>query len=190
MKTDLVIAPRDASKAPSLLILSMSLVLAACRNEPVATQASGISDATVASASTTAVDANKNFTGVWGSAQTPMTTTFSNTTVRDVVHPTAGGSGIRLHFSNLFGGQLVTLQDVSIGIVSQGAAETTGSSVPVTFNSGQTTLTMKAGAEAVSDTVPLTYQEGASLAITFYLPGPAGATRAPGRRGDDFRRRQ
>lgn len=97
---------------------------------------------------------------------------WSNMTLREEVSVGLGGSQLRLHLSNEFASDAVTFAHVSVGQQLNGAA-TAGSPTAVTFNSGATSVTMAAGAEATSDAVTLTTTPGERLLISLFIPSTA-----------------
>lgn len=77
---------------------------------------------------------------------------------------------LRIHFSNRFGSGPVTLGPVTVGVVASGPTVVGGSLRPVTFN-GSPTVTIPAGAEALSDPVSLSFSAFQDLAISVSVPG-------------------
>jgi lysophospholipase L1-like esterase len=98
---------------------------------------------------------------------------YAGFTIRNVVHPTAGGDRVRVHLSNRFGTQPVLFGHVTVA-VSAGAGG--AASVPVRdvlFN-GRPEFTIPAGAEAISDPVALRVPSGRDLLISTWTPQPSG----------------
>ena len=94
---------------------------------------------------------------------------FDNQTIRQIVHPTVGGSQIRLVLTNVFGTAPLTIGAAHVALRDSGAAIVAASDRAVTF-SGQPTIAIPAGAMLLSDPVALTFPAAADLAIDLYLP--------------------
>lgn len=115
--------------------------------------------------------------GDTGTPWYPLPETFQGQTVRQIVHPNAGGPAIRLRLSNVFGDQPLVVGRATV------ATRTTASSVDaasvrrVTF-AGRAGVTVPAGRELLSDPVPYRLATGRDLAVDLYLPGKlVGTTR-------------
>lgn len=93
---------------------------------------------------------------------------LTNQSLRMVVTPHLGGSSIRIHLSNRFGGSAVTFGRVTVGKQTSGPAVETV--VPVLFG-GTPAVTIPAGAEVVSDPVALTFAAFDPLAVSIFVPG-------------------
>lgn len=99
---------------------------------------------------------------------------FSDQTIRLIVSPHLGGDSIRLHFSNRFQSQPVSIDGVFVGISASGATLAQGSNTPVTFN-GSASTSIASGREVVSDPVSITTVPFQSLAISIHISGLAVA---------------
>ena len=95
-----------------------------------------------------------------------------DTTVRQTVHITVGGSRVRVRFSNSFGGAALPLTAAAVARPVGGRAGVPaivpGSSRPLTFG-GRRSVTVPVGAQIVSDPVPLPAGRGENLTVTVYL---------------------
>jgi lysophospholipase L1-like esterase len=95
-----------------------------------------------------------------------------DTTLRQTVHTSIGGSSVRLRFSNAFGGAALPITAVSVARPAGGragsAAIEPGTARPVTF-SGRPGISVPVGAQAVSDPVDLDVPAGSELTVTVYL---------------------
>ena len=95
-----------------------------------------------------------------------------DTTVRQTVHITVGGSRVRVRFSNAFGGAALPLTAAAVARPVGGRAGVPaivpGSSRPLTFG-GRRSVTVPVGAQIVSDPVPLPAGRGENLTVTVYL---------------------
>jgi lysophospholipase L1-like esterase len=94
---------------------------------------------------------------------------FSGATLRQIVHVSAGGSQVRVRFSNEFGSDPLTLSDARVALSAGGAAIKDGSDHPVTFG-GASSVRIPPGAAIDSDPVALTVAPLSDLAISFYVP--------------------
>ncbi len=104
--------------------------------------------------------------GVWTTATALLEDVrLADVTIRMVVHPHAGGDGLRVRLSNVFGTAPVLLGPVRV--------EGTGGSQAVTFGGGSACVTVPAGEVAVSDPVPsFAVTGGTDVAVTVVVPGP------------------
>ncbi|MBB4790139.1 lysophospholipase L1-like esterase [Streptomyces nodosus] len=95
-----------------------------------------------------------------------------DTTLRQTVHVTAGGSRIRLRFSNAFGTTALPITRVSVALPLNGRAGVDAiqpaTTRQVTF-SGRQSVTVPAGAQMVSDPLDFTLRPGSNLTVTAYL---------------------
>ena len=111
--------------------------------------------------------------GTWGASTDRAGGTITNQTVRDIVRTSIGGSDLQVKLSNVFGSQPVTFGDVSVGVVQSGAALVPGSSQQLTF-SGNTSVTVPAGAEVLSDPLPGNLPAQSNLAVSIFVQGASG----------------
>ena len=98
---------------------------------------------------------------------------FNDQTLRMILTPHLAGSTLRVHLSNRFGAQPVTLDRVAIAQRQSGASLIPGSSRSLTFG-GRPSVTLPAGADAVSDPVRFTVVPFVDLAVSLYVPGVTG----------------
>jgi lysophospholipase L1-like esterase len=128
-----------------------------------------------------APQAARHWVGTWAtSPQAPADTwdqpaTFGDQTLRQIVHISMGGDTLRVRFSNEFGKQPLVIGAASIALSAGGAAVVPGTSRPLTFG-GEASITVPAGAPALSDPVALHVPPLADLAISLYLPDSTRAT--------------
>jgi len=99
---------------------------------------------------------------------TPIPTTLTLQTIRDVITPHLGGSELHIHLSNRFDSSPTTLGHVTIGIQTSGAGATDIQNV--TFGGSQS-VTIPAGADVTSDPVHLDFAAFTPLAVSIYVPG-------------------
>ena len=103
-----------------------------------------------------------------------------NQSVRMVIKPDIFGNHFRLRFSNLYGTAPLNLDRVALGIQASGAGLVPGSNRLVTFNGGNTSVSIPAGGRLYSDAVELNVTPddpllaGRKLAVSMYVAGPSG----------------
>ena len=114
--------------------------------------------------------------GTWASSpeRDQSGTRFTNQTLRQIVHTSIGGSSVRLHISNIFGSEPLTIQDVHIAFRQTGSTILASSDQAVHFT-GASTVTIPPGAEGVSDPLPFAVPALADIAVSMYLPGTSGS---------------
>jgi len=104
--------------------------------------------------------------GTWGASPSPQLAsggmTFSNQTVRETVHVSAGGTMVRVRLSNAYGKTPVQIGSVHIADKA------------VTFD-GKTSVTIPADALVLSDPVAFDLAPNSDLAVSIYLPKPTMA---------------
>jgi lysophospholipase L1-like esterase len=93
-------------------------------------------------------------------------------TIRDVITPHLGGSQLRIRLSNRFSASPTTFGHVTVGV--QAGGPQVSSTVDVTF-AGSTSVTVPAGADAMSDPVALPVSAFTPLAVSIYVPGVQGS---------------
>jgi lysophospholipase L1-like esterase len=99
--------------------------------------------------------------------------TQSGATLREVVHVSIGGETVRVRFSNLYGTSPLVIGAVEIAQTLKGVAIVPGTGKAVTFN-GQPSVSIPAGALAVSDPTPFKLAPLSDLTVSFFLPNPTG----------------
>jgi lysophospholipase L1-like esterase len=99
--------------------------------------------------------------------------TQSGATLREVVHVSIGGETVRVRFSNLYGTSPLVIGAVEIAQTLKGVAIVPGTGKAVTFN-GQPSVSIPAGALAVSDPTPFKLVPLSDLTVSFFLPNPTG----------------
>ncbi|MCU7730196.1 SGNH/GDSL hydrolase family protein [Actinoplanes sp. KI2] len=105
----------------------------------------------------------------------PFTGTSSvlvDTTLRQTVHVTVGGSRLRVRYSNAFGGAALPITSAAVALPVDGKAGVSAivpdSSRALTFG-GRSSVVVPMGANVVSDPIDLPVSFGANLTITTYL---------------------
>jgi lysophospholipase L1-like esterase len=104
-------------------------------------------------------------------ANTP--TSFETQTLRQIIHTAVGGSAIRIRLTNAFGTQAVTFGAAFVGLQKDGATLVPGSNHPITF-SGEKSITVPEGAEALSDPVALSVNSQQNLTISLFAAVQTG----------------
>jgi len=96
-------------------------------------------------------------------------------TLRQVVRLSLGGPRLRVRISNVYGTQMLVLNEASVGrALRPGASDVMPESLqPLRFG-GSTAVRIPAGSEYVSDPVEMAVERGADLAITLHLAGAPG----------------
>ena len=117
---------------------------------------------------------------------------LADTTLRQTVHVTVGGSRLRVRLSNAFGGSALPITAAAVGLPAGGRAGVSAASSlrPLRFG-GRASVVVPAGAQIVSDPVPFPLLPGANLTISLYLAeGQAGTalTSHPGSRTTSYLR--
>jgi lysophospholipase L1-like esterase len=102
---------------------------------------------------------------------------FSNQTLREVVHTTVGGRALRLRLSNTFGPGAIRFDAVYIGLQKEDATLVPASNHQVTFG-GSPSIAIPEGAEVLSDPVSFAVGPQQNLVISLFTAGETGpATR-------------
>jgi len=99
--------------------------------------------------------------------------TFTNETLRQIVHTSIGGSRVRIRISNLFGVRPLRIEDVHFALRSSQSSIVAGTDRQLRFG-GRTAVVIPRGEAAISDTINFDLPALADVAISFYLPRTAG----------------
>lgn len=102
-------------------------------------------------------------------------------TFRSIVKPDLWGKMMRFRFSNVFGSQPVTFNEVTVALQEYSANVVQGTVTPVTF-SGKRSVTIPAGQEIFSDGITLSWVshddnpgvQGRNLAVSYSVEGDSG----------------
>jgi lysophospholipase L1-like esterase len=97
-----------------------------------------------------------------------LPSTLLKGTLRYRVRISAGGAALRLRFSNEYGEAPLQVTAASVGLAGAGLDAVPGSLHAVTFG-GQPSITIPAGAPALSDPVPLDVQPLQDLVVSVYV---------------------
>ncbi|WP_435095294.1 SGNH/GDSL hydrolase family protein [Halarchaeum sp. P4] len=125
------------------------------------------------------VKPNERLVGTWSAAPVPpadagpSSTGFSDQTLRQVVHTSVGGDGVRIRLTNQYGDRPVTFDRVTVGVRDAGASVVPGTTRTLTFG-GEESVLVPAGAEAYSDPVRLDVAADQDLLVSLYTPDATG----------------
>jgi lysophospholipase L1-like esterase len=112
-------------------------------------------------------------TAVTGSATPPQPqTVFKNQTLRQIVHVSLGGTGLRVRLSNEYGDQPLVIDEARVArrpARASGSEIAPGTDRRLTFG-GRSSITIPAGSPALSDPVSLRVPAFSDLAISLHLP--------------------
>lgn len=108
-------------------------------------------------------------------ATAPTPASFSNQTIRMVVHASIGGNRVRVRLTNELGTQPLVIGAAHVALQSSGSSTVAGSDRPLTF-SGQSSITIPKGAPMLSDPVDLRVPALGNVVVTIYLPQPTPNT--------------
>lgn len=122
-------------------------------------------------------DVTAHWVSVWGTAVfepmhfpgMPAAPALTETTIRMIVRPTAGGAKLRVRLSNAFGKTPLRIGAATIAVSDEGAKIKSGSSRVLTFG-GRPEVVIPPGAPVVSDVVNFQTAPLESLAVSIYLP--------------------
>ncbi|MFG2641127.1 SGNH/GDSL hydrolase family protein [Streptomyces sp. NPDC048370] len=142
-----------------------------------------LAGATVPAASAEAAErGGARWNGAWTAAvQRPSTNFypnwsqegFENHSVRQVLRVSADGGDLRIRVSNAYGTTPLRLTGAGVARAGDGAAVKPGTVRTVRFE-GAASVTVPAGAKAVSDTVRLPVKAGERLTVTLYFAAATG----------------
>jgi len=97
------------------------------------------------------------------------TAQYNNQTIREIVHTSIGGNQVRVRISNTFGSAPLVIGEAHVAVTSSGASIVPGTDRALTFG-GRISVTIPAGAPALSDPVDLHVQPVSDIAVSIYLP--------------------
>ncbi len=108
-----------------------------------------------------------------GEPSNPGVAGFNDQTVRNIAFTSIGGDVLRVHLSNQFGTQPVTIGHAAVGVELAGAQLVAGTNRTLTF-AGQASATIPVGGEVTSDPVRLSVLPLENLAVSVFLPTATG----------------
>jgi lysophospholipase L1-like esterase len=98
-----------------------------------------------------------------------MPASFSNRTIRQIVHLSIGGDKVRVRLSNEFGTKPVLIGAASVAMAGKSSDVVSASLRALTFG-GAKSVIIQPGAPAVSDPVELNVAPLSDVAVSLYLP--------------------
>jgi lysophospholipase L1-like esterase len=122
------------------------------------------------------------WTATWGAAPLPpspamgpfpATPTFSNQTIRQIVRITAGGTRIRVRFTNEYGSKPLLIGAARVALADAQGAIRPGTDRQLSF-AGKPTALIPAGSPYLSDPVDLPVKTLNDLSVSIYLPEDTG----------------
>ncbi|QND55215.1 SGNH/GDSL hydrolase family protein (plasmid) [Phyllobacterium sp. 628] len=118
-----------------------------------------------------AASAQENWQGSWGASPAfAVGPELSNTTIRQFVRLSAGGSKVRLRFSNETGTQPLVIGSARVARPGNAPGSIDpATSVAVTFG-GAASITVSPGAPALSDPIDIAVSPLDTLAVSLFLP--------------------
>jgi len=131
--------------------------------------------------------------GTWACSPQPLDSSvappnpdFSDTTLRQIVHVSVGGTRIRVRFSNAFGRTALTISSAHVAKPAPNGAIDSGTDTPLTF-AQQSSATIPAGALVISDPLAFDLQPLSDLAVTIHVKdAPDGITAHAGSRATSY----
>jgi lysophospholipase L1-like esterase len=99
---------------------------------------------------------------------------FDNQTIRQIVRTSIGGNTLRVRFSNEFGTTPLVIGTARVALQASGAQIVSSTDRALTFG-GRTSVTIPAGAPALSDPVALDVPALSNLVVSIHLPQPTVA---------------
>ena len=176
---------RQLLKSGKRLILAVGIaaasVVAIAASGPPAMAATGHAASGKAAAGSAAGKAGPHWVGSWESAEVEPGTSglsatgFTDQTVRNIIHTSAGGSEIRIRLSNVFGTAPLVVSDVHVALRQSGAATVPGTTRQVLFH-GRKSVTIPAGDREFSDPIKLAVGSETDLAVSIFFEQPTGPT--------------
>jgi lysophospholipase L1-like esterase len=119
------------------------------------------------------------WSGTWGAAPAgpppaARLLTFTDQTLRLVIHTSSGGNRVRIRLSNEMGSTPLSIGSAHIGLRAGGAVVAALSDRTLTFN-GARGIAIAAGTRVVSDAVALDVPALGDLVVSLFLPGTSAA---------------
>ena len=115
-----------------------------------------------------------HWVGTWAAAPVSANNSAAkfgaaDTTYREIVHVSLGGSKVRIVFTNEFGTDTLTIGAAQAALSAGKDAITPSATVALAFG-GKPSIVIPAGALAVSDPVNLALPPFSDLAVSFFVP--------------------
>jgi lysophospholipase L1-like esterase len=146
---------------------------AATRRRGLLPMAAALAFAAIAFALTPAGAETQSWISTWTAApQLPrgvIPASFSDRTVRQIVHISIGGNKVRVRLSNEFGPKPVLIGAASVALAGEKGTVAAASLRALTFG-GAKSIILQPGAPALSDPVELAVAPLSDVAVSLYLP--------------------
>ena len=130
-----------------------------------------------AAARSDAQSGNLKWVGTWSASpmrNNNLSLPLIGKTLRQIVHTSIAGHTIRIHISNLYGTEPLTINNVHIARWSADSTIAADTDCRVLFG-GLSNATIEAGSEAISDPLRFDLPSLADVAISFYVPDASGS---------------
>jgi lysophospholipase L1-like esterase len=111
--------------------------------------------------------------GTWEAAMSRGGPSFTDRTLRMVVHTSIGGTGLRIRLTDRYATSDLRVGSVYVAEQEAGAQGYPGTRHRVLFG-GLGSTVVRAGTDKLSDVVPMAVPAGRNLLVSFYLPGTTG----------------
>lgn len=95
---------------------------------------------------------------------------FSNQTVRMILHTTIGGQRLRLEFANTYGATPLEIGAAHVALRAKDSAIVAGSDRPLSVN-GKRSFSIPPGGVMLTDAVDLDLPQAGDLAVSVFVPG-------------------
>lgn len=95
---------------------------------------------------------------------------LNDTTVRQIVHLSAGGASVRLRFANTFGSAPLAIRSVYVAQKAASGGTDAATAVPVTVG-GQAAFSIPAGKSVQTDAAKFAAGAATDIAVSFFVPG-------------------
>jgi lysophospholipase L1-like esterase len=139
-------------------------------------------------------DGRGRWVGTWASApqlgeagNAPPAPGFDDSTLRQIVHVSIGGSRLRVRFSNAFGNSPLTIPAAHVAVGAGAAGGILSNTDRALTFQGRPSVTIPSGALMLSDPLDFDLAPLSDLAVSIRLVGaPAAVTTHPGARATSF----
>ncbi|HEY0161743.1 MAG TPA: SGNH/GDSL hydrolase family protein, partial [Edaphobacter sp.] len=124
-----------------------------------------------------AASAQDHWVGTWAASPVALVNSdgkygVAETTYREIVHVSLGGPSARVILTNEFGLTPLTINAAYLAVPTKGSDIDVATAHPLTFN-GRPSITIPAGALAVSDPTALNLATLSDVAVSFVIPAQA-----------------
>ncbi|MET0980583.1 MAG: SGNH/GDSL hydrolase family protein [Telluria sp.] len=128
------------------------------------------------------LDGGERWVASWGTAQQAFgqaeslpADLWQDGTLRQIVRLSLGGTKVRVRVSNLYGTQMMVVDEASIGrALRPGSSEVRAGSLQALRFGGHASVRIPAGSQYLSDPVEMPVDRGTDVAVTLHLAGAPG----------------